>query len=328
MKISHSNTYDVVSFLKDNGIEFVERGKNVGRNDVNVKCFNCDDPSYHLSIHKHSGVWHCWRCSVRGNFIGLIKQLLNVSLSKAISIAKKYSDNDFVVEEHNGRKLQFPDNCFPLLEPRNDEHELYRKLAVEYLVSRYVNPYDKFDWKFTPRTDDMYSYLVIIPLYFNYEVVSWIGRRYIPTIKPKYVNAPKEKSVMTTKQILFNYDNYTEDDFIFLTEGIFDALRFGRLGISTFGKIVSNEQINLLTIKRPKKIFYVPDKDVKQNEINQMVNILSLITDITTLFVPEKFKDVGSMKKTDVLLWLNEVLSETEFREFCNKTGFCLDKVK
>jgi len=317
-----TSRFDVKAFLLDHNIRFVSRGKNVGKEDVNIKCPNCDDPSFHLGIYKETGIFHCWRCDFSGNFITLIQKLLGVPYYKAKKIAVSYSYSTGIEETENNQKnneVVFPDNSFLILDAlEDDEIESYRLKAILYLKSRFVNPYNKMLWMFTPKTNDNYSCLIIIPVFFNGEIVTWIGRRYIDK-DPRYVNCPKDKCILTVKEVLYNYDSYTEDDFVFITEGIFDALRFGRFGLASFGKILGEKQLELLYIKRPRKIFYVPDRDVSQEEVKVNFNQLKLITETVMLWPPTKYKDVGEMKKSEVLQWLREELSEEDFEKIFNE---------
>jgi hypothetical protein len=49
--------------LTDNRVPFIERGPNVKRGEINIRCPFCGsaDPSYHMGLNLDSGWWSCWR---------------------------------------------------------------------------------------------------------------------------------------------------------------------------------------------------------------------------------------------------------------------------
>ena len=77
--------FDLYAYLDDRGIDYRSEGKNIGRDDIAIRCFACDDPSAHLAIHRDKGIWHCWSCGEKGNLWDLIRLVEeNINLSRKI----------------------------------------------------------------------------------------------------------------------------------------------------------------------------------------------------------------------------------------------------
>lgn len=94
-------TFDWLSLLRQQGIPFVDRGANVKRGEVNIKCPFCGtaDPSHHLGLNLDTGWWACWRNNNhRGKSpLRLLMQLLRVPYWKARQMAGL--DDDYVDPE-------------------------------------------------------------------------------------------------------------------------------------------------------------------------------------------------------------------------------------
>ena len=68
---------DLPSKFIEAGIQYVSSGKNVGGEDINIRCPYCDflDPSAHCGINVTSGFFHCFRCGEGGGWRKLGKKL-------------------------------------------------------------------------------------------------------------------------------------------------------------------------------------------------------------------------------------------------------------
>ncbi len=88
---------DWEAFFVDHGIEYVTRGPNVKRGNVNISCPYCgNDPSHHMGVSLDGKGFGCWRSA---NHAGkkphnLIKALLGCSFNQAKLVAEQYSSAD------------------------------------------------------------------------------------------------------------------------------------------------------------------------------------------------------------------------------------------
>lgn len=85
--------FDWVAFLNARGIEWVERGPNVARGHINIKCPFCGpkDPSHHLGLNiAGAGEWGCFRSrDHRGRSpIRLVAELARISFKDAAELVE------------------------------------------------------------------------------------------------------------------------------------------------------------------------------------------------------------------------------------------------
>ena len=103
-----------------------------------------------------------------------------------------------------------------------------------------------------------YYNFIIIPSYENNKLSYFQGRNSVNSsfryMNPKY---PK-------KSVIFFYDLLKENDTIYVTEGVFDAMTlFDYSATSILSNKINEDQIRKILQKKPKKIVFVPDYDKK-----------------------------------------------------------------
>lgn len=79
-------------FVQRYGIQFIERGPNVGRNRINVACPLCgNDPSHHLGLEIDGPRWACWRDAGHRSAKPqrLIRAFLRCTIEEADAIAQE-----------------------------------------------------------------------------------------------------------------------------------------------------------------------------------------------------------------------------------------------
>jgi 5S rRNA maturation endonuclease (ribonuclease M5) len=83
--------FDWIALFESNGIEYVRKGANVARNNVNIHCPFCgdDDPSFHMGVSLSGSGWGCWRNpNHRGKSRArLIHAVLNCTWDRAARLA-------------------------------------------------------------------------------------------------------------------------------------------------------------------------------------------------------------------------------------------------
>jgi hypothetical protein len=106
--------------------------------------------------------------------------------------------------------------------------------VAEYVANRGDDIYDSYDYYWTP--DSKYSDRVIIPFFWDNKIVGYTGRlvKNIPG-KNRYDNKMPLDYIFNTQVI------EPEDQYIFVCEGVFDAIAIG--GISPLGDKMTKNQI-------------------------------------------------------------------------------------
>ena len=121
--------------------------------------------------------------------------------------------------------------------------------CVNYLHKRKL-PGRRFYW--TPDTVNRLNRRVILPFYYNQQVVGYTARIIDADSKPKYFTRSQPGYV-------YNMDSQTPDrKIVLVTEGPFDALCID--GVATLGNEINEQQVDLID-QLGKQVVVVPDKD-------------------------------------------------------------------
>ena len=236
--------FDIVSFLEDNDIPHSFSGRNIGRGWVGFQCVWCGGKGFHGGVnltHKH---FSCFQCAETASPPKLVKQILNCSWVQAYDIIKKYSSRDTTmsswttiptVREPSSRPVHLPALTGPLSGP-----------GGQYLVSRGFNP-KALEEKYKIKESGpigKYKFRLIIPVYFNKELVSFTSRDYTGKGEPKYKAQSVEEAVVPVKDCLYNIDSVK--DKLLIVEGPADVWRMGDGAVALFGAGCSIKQQELL----------------------------------------------------------------------------------
>jgi hypothetical protein len=108
---------------------------------------------------------------------------------------------------------------------------------------------------------DIRGPFLLFPVFYGGRPVSWQGRKIEKSDIP-YVSAPNIKEWLWPLSPAF-FQLYTDYRLV-LVEGVFDALGFHRLGVPalcTFGKSISDEQLEIIADLYPEEIIFAWDID-------------------------------------------------------------------
>lgn len=254
--------FDVITFLEDYKIEFRISGKNIGTGWVGLPCPFCEDPSVHLGINIETKVVTCWKCGGH-NLSKLIQEVLGISFTKAEKIITNYSLKREDLQHFkplSNKKTVIPSYFTKLQE--NSNFLVNKFLNKRGIPLSFITQYELY-WA---GNLGPFAGRLIIPVKMYGYIVAYVGKDVTGAGSPPYKNSPKEKSIMPMKSCLYNYDQIIQKDKIIIVEGIIDALKLGTGAVATFGTQWTKEQINLLKIKKPKKIIILFDSEFKAQE--------------------------------------------------------------
>ena len=233
------------SFLKKYNIPYITHGKNVGAGEINIKCPFCGnaDPSQHMGLNKKSSKWACWRNSAhRGKSpVRLIARLLGCSTSRAREVAGiRNTDLTQLGSAIAALKgvSQTPGSTKPLTMPDSFKEitdQGVRKRFLDYLMGRGWSKYKALGIakKYGLRCClvGRWSHRIIVPIYYEGKLVSWLGRtvnndmrRYL-ALSPK-ATPPDQPATRNIKDTVFNYDDLmaTGGHTLYVVEGSMDAM--------------------------------------------------------------------------------------------------------
>ena len=126
--------------------------------------------------------------------------------------------------------------------------------TVNYVAERGGDLLDRYDFYTTDETDHNYHKRVIIPCYWEGNLIGSTARTFDDNIKPKYYSDYEPNYV-------FNMDRQTSDKkFVIVTEGPFDAMAVD--GVAVLSNECSEVQADIID-SLGKEVIVVPDFDIK-----------------------------------------------------------------
>lgn len=319
---------DWEAFFKDHSVDYVTRGPNVGRNNININCpFCADDPSHHMGISMIEKGWGCLRCHTAGvNPTKLLRALLGCSYNQAKIVVQQYSavDPDSLDEvaklllgdkadkkQRKRRKLHMPQE-FRSIKSKGSTARFYHYLYNRgfYNVDKLVKMYDLHC-----ATTGKWKDRIIIPIYINNELVSWTTRALGKTIDaPRYMALSEEDGgLINVFHTLMNWDYISKGgDLLIIVEGPFDAMKldfyaykYNACATCTFGTAMSNEQSMIIAsmAKRFKKAVLLYDEGAAQAIFEAQDKLMH--TNVECGFLPNNVEDPGAMSKKQVLKFIS-----------------------
>lgn len=239
---------DWIRFLRDHNIEYVEKGRNVKKGHVNVRCPFCgmDDPSEHMGISLTVPVFGCWRSASHAGKkpYNLIRALLGCSMGQARLIEQQYSAADpesfedltgvlagdegaIVVKPRRATTLRMPGDFRPV------RNEGSTRRFFHYLTTRNFDTGSDIhdvvrEYNLKCCTTGTWQDRIIFPIYMDGQLVSWTGRAIMaPIDAPRYrVLGNEEGALVDRNDAIYNMDNaYLGGEVLFVLEGPIDVIK-------------------------------------------------------------------------------------------------------
>jgi hypothetical protein len=332
---------DWEAFFRDHNIEYVTRGPNVKKGNVNISCPFCgEDPSHHMGVSLNGKGFGCWRSVTHAGKKphNLIRALLNCSFNQAKIIAQQYSaadpeslDEALAALEGTMQPDKAPDKPRKLWFPRD-----FRPIKSTGSTARFYNYiYNRGFGKDTKDVIKLYGLMcattgrwknrIIIPIYMDGELVSWTSRIIVKsTDAPRYLALGEEPAqgsgdpagLINVFHSLWNWDELQEGgDLLVVCEGPFDGLKVDFYAIElnscatcTFGTAMSEEQAMLIAevAKNFRKAVLLYDEGA--TEAIFLAKQLLEHTNVEVAFLPHDVEDPGDMTKKHVLNFIREHL--------------------
>lgn len=130
----------------------------------------------------------------------------------------------------------------------------------------------------------------------------YVARSVDPTNPKRYLNP----SGTNKSHIVFNLHRIPEGYPIIVSEGVFSAISVGHYSVATYGKIISNDQIQLILNNNPSSLFVALDSDAKKESL-ELCDRISRISSVPIYVVD--YPD--GLDANDILVQYN--------KEFINK---------
>jgi hypothetical protein len=290
MKHKGSDPAKLLDFIDTQGLSYRTTAKSYV-----FSCPKCGKEDK-LYLRKRDGRFICWFCSKSKGFQGAPEYALNAltdipleSIRKALygslvaqatltldfrilDFYDELDENEVIVDEDIEAFLELPDlqwphHCLPLTHQGS-------KNGVAYLEGRGV-PVDvalRYDIRYSPERRS-----VAFPVWMGDKLVGYQFRTIDPTLvmgpsgPVKLLKTISSPDIPRDRCVMFA--NRLTSDFAVLCEGPFDAIKLDGLGsgnVATMGKVVSQNQIELLLRSGIRKLYIALDPDAA-DEINPIL---------------------------------------------------------
>lgn len=322
--------------LDTNHVEYIERGPNVRRGNLNIRCPFCGnaDPSYHMGIDLSTGYWGCWRnASHRGKSpVRLLVKLLNISFAKAMEMAgfdKDYIDpdgfteavakfmNKLIVENAVTKLLTFPED-FKQINPMGRTSKFWNYLVDVRGFADSDIPSLCRDYTLLASTGGLLKDRVVMPYVMNFELVGWTGRA-IAESTIRYKDIPLDEALVAPKETLYNHDCMLDKNRnLVVVEGQIDVLKmdfygkdFGTRAVGISTNSMTDAQIYLLDefSSNFKTVYFMLDNKTSFGIVDSMKlrQRVSQIRNAKIINVPFDAGDAGELTPHQVATFTKDL---------------------
>lgn len=272
--------FDVKGYLEDKGIPYATSGENISPGWIGIDCPSCHDTKNHFGINLRNKLFSCWRCGSRGNPFTLVRLLEDTQDSRVIQeIIKKYyggaevlPDLEYPDELQLPKEFIFMEDWLRISKEAQDKnwalsHEQWAAAHITAYLQVRGYPVEETIKKYKLMWTGIlgkWSFRMIIPVFMNGHMVNFAGRA-VSGQEPKYKNCPNARAPMPINDTIYGYDEIQEGETLVLVEGPLDRWRLGKGSYATWGLTLTNAQANLLYHKKPKKLVFLYDADVRED---------------------------------------------------------------
>lgn len=260
---------DIIKFLRDFGVDHLTEGnKHCAKEWVQVHCPFCSgSQNWHLGWNIQEEYWNCYRCSWHPT-LKTFSALTNMPEWEIKSILPSYGINRTILykKEIVKEPFEFPTGTGKLSESH-----------LQYLIKRGFNP-DKlvklWDIRGTgpmSKLDQIpYKFRILIPFYWNGEIVSFDSRDITDKQQEKYMACSEKRETMGHKQILYGNQEYWTDTGI-CVEGPTDVWRLGVHSFATSGIKYTPAQVRIMATTFKKIAVMFDDEPQAQIQAKKLI---------------------------------------------------------
>jgi DNA primase len=249
--------FDAIRFCEDYNIDYWLEGKNVSPGWVAVQCPFCGDTSNHGAFNPVKAYYSCWKCGWHSVY-NAVKEITGEPNVKPI--LKKYG---LLLADYTNIKDRLSDaGTKEFVLPGS----ALQKPHKDYLLSRRFDP-DFIEKKYGvlgTLDHEQYAYRIITPVFWDGDIVSFLGRDYTNKQLLRHKDCPIEMAKVYHKNILYDL-NHCYKRSVIVVEGAYDNWRLGDNVCATLGTGWTTEQA-LLLAKRFDNVFIFYDKGVESQK--------------------------------------------------------------
>lgn len=234
--------------LAQKGIYFTSASKNYIRmicpkcQKLQVK--NWDDPEFYFSLTYKRG--HCFRCDLK---VKTEKEFLTLFNLRPLGFSLNVPTD---TKKSIIWPTPIPEDCVPAYQSKKAKTYLGERHLGKQDIERYGILFCRGGW---------YGDRIIIPVFNHRKAYCTFVSRTITDTLPhdrKKYEFPRASGI---SHLLFNLNFFRSESVVWLVEGTFDAFHTFPYSVATFGKHISDAQINLLRMKGFRRVVLCWDYD-------------------------------------------------------------------
>jgi len=249
--------FDWESFLQSAGLDVQERN-----GEVAGECPYCHHKRTSFYVKVGVGIWKCHFCNESGWALRLIEKVTRCTTQEALDriMAHRtsvYSDDEWEVveEEEPPPVIELPEGFHLLAESNGETAQRYRAYALTRMTTSQI-----VEYKVGFCATGYYRGRIVVPVYHLGSLVNWVARA-ISATNPKKVLTPPGNEQYS---YVFNLEKIWGHDTAVVTEGVFDCLAAGNKAVATFGKKITDTQVNVLIDAGVRHLILTWDSDAQQ----------------------------------------------------------------
>lgn len=302
-------------YLEITGFEYRMSGT-----DVATPCPFCGETRYKFGM-SPEGFWNCFICNTKGRgLVSFIQQYEGCSSKEAKQTLKEmdYHEANSFTQEYSQSQDLFEslldivtkpsishDKTMPAL-PKGTKKLLDNMYNPEaypffnYIWQRHITPAQlaRYDIRYCtlgtikhePHDIPIKNSLVFIT-YENHKPVYWNTRSIEKYPFIKSINAPATNTENSKNNSVFNLDSVTMNSVVVWTEGVFNAMSCEDIDdsnlvpIATFGKKITDQQIDKVLAKKPALHYLFLDNDAKSEEYQLIDRLYSKNVPLDNIYI-------------------------------------------
>jgi DNA primase len=289
---------NLIEYLDDKNISYSTSGKNVSSGWIGISCPFCGDSSNHLGINLESKVFSCWKCGEKGNFIKLAMELEGLSFKEIMKEISQYG-NFFLQSPTTPVRSSFVKDDF---EPIYDWHKTYlekRGFDSDKIIKKYKLK--------SGRITSDFAHRIIIPYFMKGQMVTVTSRDVTEKSKIKYKHLEVSKSIIPTKEALFNIDSVKNSCIV--CEGCLDVFRIGDGCVALGGVNYTRKQ--LIQLMQFKRVFVLFDPEEHAQKIAKKLAMeLSSVNPSVEVVQINVDKDPGDLSDSEAKELRHELIGK------------------
>ena len=273
---------DVIRLYRDYSIEIApDEHKHSRPGWVNAECPFCShlpgaNPGYHLGWNEQEEFFFCWRCGWSSP-AKTISALLHITEYEAKNILNLYGVNKIVHTKEAKAKEPFclPSGVIDGLSTAHCNYLNHRGFDAHKIEKQWrlqcTGPVGRLNIRNEYELD--YRFRIIIPFFWNGEMVSFDSRDITGKQTAKYKACPEEFEKISRKEILYgNQEQWTETGIC--VEGPSDVWRLGEQSFAVSGIQYTQKQMKVMarTFRRVAVVF--DDEMQAQQQAKKLVSEL------------------------------------------------------